>query len=217
VVVQIDPTTGKVLKTIASVSNPTGMTVNPLNGHLLVSSYQVNNVYDIDPTTGTTTLFTNAFLDGLSVSGTTLYGADPGTAHVLGFDLKTKAQVFDSGAISGIPDGTALGAGIFAGNIFANTNGGTLVEIDLKTDVQTVIASGGSRGDFVQVDPNNDTVLVTQGSSIDRLTPPAGGGFGSGTGGSGAVPLPGAVWMGLEVMGGLFVLKMIGANRMRAV
>jgi hypothetical protein len=36
---------------------------------------------------------------------------------------------------------------------------------------QTIIASGGSRGDFVTVDPDNATLFVTQSDRILRLIP----------------------------------------------
>jgi hypothetical protein len=73
-------------------------------------------------------------------------------------------------------DGSALGTGTLSGNIFVNTNSGTLVELNLATKVQTVIASGGSRGDFVEADPNG-SLLLTQSDSVLRLTAPEGGGF----------------------------------------
>ena len=66
--------------------------------------------------------------------------------------------------------------GTLAGNIFANTNGGTVVEVNLATQLPPTIATGGSRGDFVTVDPNG-TLLLTQTDSIDRLTAPIGGSF----------------------------------------
>ena len=58
-----------------------------------------------------------------------------------------------------------------AGDLFVNTNGGTVVEANLATAAQTVIASGGSRGDWVTVDPSNGTLLLTQTDRIMRLTP----------------------------------------------
>ena len=47
---------------------------------------------------------------------------------------------------------------------------GNLYEINLTTQAETLIATGGSRGDFVTVDPMTDTLLVTQNDSILRLT-----------------------------------------------
>ena len=75
------------------------------------------------------------------------------------------------GRSAGGPDGIALGKGPVAGNLFVNTNGGTVVEVNLATAAKTLIASGGSRGDFVTVDPNNGTLLVTQSDRIMRLVP----------------------------------------------
>src|SRR5262249_7028586 len=96
----------------------------------------------------------------------------------------TGAQVFDSGVIPGGPDGTAIGtSGNLAGKLFVNTNGGTVVEINTTTLAQTVLATGGTRGDFVTVDPLNDTLLITQTDDILRLTP-TGGGF---------IPVPGPI------------------------
>ena len=113
--------------------------------------------------------------DGLAFdpSAGILYAAihDGPGGQVQGFDITTKAVVFDSGTIAGGPDGIALGKGPVAGNLFVNTNGGTVVEVNLATAAQTVIASGGSRGDFVTVDPNNGTLLVTQSDRIMRLIP----------------------------------------------
>jgi hypothetical protein len=199
-VVTVNPTTGAI-SNVANIGEPTGITVDPTNGHLFVSTYNSNNVFDIDPAGPSTTLFTNAFLDGLSTDGTTLYGANP-NGNILGFNIVTHAQVFDSGPITGDPDGTALGTGTLAGNIFVNTNAGSVIEINLATKVQTVLATGGIRGDFVMVDPNG-TLLLDEQSTIYRLTAPDGGTFGTST------PLPSAVW------GGAALLALLGANAAR--
>src|SRR5207244_6509507 len=95
--------------------------------------------------------------------------------------------------------GLALGTGVLAGNLLVNTNDGRVVEINLASHLQTEIASGGSRGDFVKVDPNNGTLLLIQSDSIIRLTPPAGGGF------EGAVPEPSSL-----TIFGLFALGFAG-------
>ena len=133
-------------------------------------------IYVVNPVAKTVNVFENFQADGLALSadGTTLYAAIDGGAddgHVLGFDIATKTMVFDSGAISGGIDGIAVGKGPVAGNLFVNTNGGTIVEVNLATKAQTLIASGGSRGDFVTVDPNNGTLLLTQTDRVLRLVP----------------------------------------------
>ncbi|MEP6755633.1 MAG: PEP-CTERM sorting domain-containing protein, partial [Chthonomonadales bacterium] len=69
------------------------------------------------------------------------------------------------------------------------------------TSASTLIASGGSRGDFVAVDPNG-TLLLTQIDRIQRLTAPQGGGFGQ-------TPEPGTLAMigGMGAFGGLFLVR----------
>ena len=170
---------GTLKKVLVSVPNADGVAVNPLNGHLFVSAYN-SAIYDVDPVAGTAAVLLNVTADGLAFDPNAgiLYAAiNPGTGRIQGFNISTKAVVFDSGTIAGTPDGIALGTGSLAGNLFVNTNGGTLVEVNLATTTQTVMASGGSRGDFVTVDPNNGTLLVSQSDRILRLTPPPGGGF----------------------------------------
>lgn len=173
---------GTLNKVIANVPNADAVAVNPLNGHLFVSAFD-SAIYEVNPVTGNASVFLNVKADGLAFDPNSgilyaaLYsGAGPGN-RVQGFNIGTKAVVFDSGTISGGPDGIALGAGSLAGNLFVNTNAGTLVEVNLATTTQSVIASGGSRGDFVTVDPNNGTLLVSQSDRLMRLTAPSGSGF----------------------------------------
>ena len=159
----------------------TGVVADPINGHLFVSTPTTNNsIYEIDPIAKTkTVLETGTYVDGLTLSsdGKLLYGAS-NNGHIYGFSTTTGARIFDSGFIANGVDGAALGTGSLLGNIFVNTNFGTVYEVNLATLATTQIASGGSRGDFVTVD-SNGTLLLTQTDSIYRLTAPAGGGFGS--------------------------------------
>jgi sugar lactone lactonase YvrE len=168
---------GSYRQDIVAIGDATGIIGNAANGHLYVST--VAQVFDVNPLTKTFSLFNTITADGLSLSpdGSTLYMADRATNHILGFNTGTNAQVFDSGFVAGQVDGTALGSGSLAGNLFVNTNDGTLVEVNLATHIQSLIFSGGSRGDFVSVDTNNDSLLITQTDSVLRLTAPSGGGF----------------------------------------
>jgi streptogramin lyase len=160
-----------------------GIATDPANGHLFVSSS--NGILDVNPANGDVVNWSATHggsgygSDGLTFSadGKTLYAAIYGNS-VQGYDVASGTNVFIT--LVAYSDGTALGYGSLAGNIFANTNDGRFLEINLKTGAQTLLASGGSRGDFVQVDPNG-TLLITQTDSILRLTPPAGGGFGNPT------------------------------------
>lgn len=192
---QIDPIDGHVIRTLlTNLNQPLGLTPDLLNGHLLLGT-SFNGIFDIDPTTSAVRQITSTTADGVTTDGTTVYGAHGG--NILGFNIASGALVFDSGPIGGTPDGTALGTGTLAGNIFVNTNGGTLVEVNLLTKAQTLIGTGGSRGDFVTVDSNNGSLLLTQTDSVLRLTAPPGGGFKS-------TPEPSSLVLGLiGSLGGL--------------
>jgi hypothetical protein len=166
---------GTLNQVIVNVFCATGLVADSFTGHLYVSGGCTGaGITEVDPVAKTATAFNSVLSDGLALSsdGHTLYAAEVSThQHVLGFNTTTKAQVFDSGVINGV-DGIAVGSGSLAGKIFVNTNFGELWEVDLATSAQTLIASGGSRGDFVAWDPSNGTLLVTQSDRILRLHPP---------------------------------------------
>jgi hypothetical protein len=185
--VQVDQN-GNFLATIASgLGSATGIATNPNNDHLFVSNVGGGStIYDIDPTTGNKVVFKSVAADGLTATNDTLFAEVGG--HILGFRISDGAQVFDSGFINGA-DGAAAGTGTLAGKVYVNTNFGQVVEVNVATNTQTVIATGGSRGDLVSVDPSNGTLLLTQTDSVLRLQGPAGGGFGSGS----ATPEPASV------------------------
>lgn len=169
------------------ISSSRDIVLNPNNGHLFVSGS--NGIWDVDLVGGTKNLFKSFDTDGLSIDGTILYAAT-GFGVLRGFRLSDGVEVFTV-TINGV-DGTALGNGILAGKIFANTNFGEVWMIDTANPLNKVlIASGGSRGDLVKVDPLNGTLLLTQSDSVVRLTAPAGGGFGNV---QTAVPEP-ATWL----------------------
>jgi hypothetical protein len=150
-----------------------GLATNPTDGHIFVATGA--GILDLNPLSGTTAVLTPVTGDGLTTDGKTVYVA---SGSVQGFRVSDGTKVFDSGPVPGV-DGTALGVGTLTGKIYANTNFGTVVEIDLTTAAQSVIASGGSRGDFVTVDPRDGSLLLTQSDRIMRLSPPTGGGFGN--------------------------------------
>jgi WD40 repeat protein len=179
-VVQLNPN-GTINQTIVTgPAHATGIFVNPANGHLYVStSNSFNTIYDVNPLTKTSTplLSSGGEGDGMTITadGKTLYVAGH-DGYVRGYDTTSGAQVFTSSFIPGEPDGLSLGYGTLTGDLFVNTNSGTLWEVNLATGAETLIASGGSRGDFVTVDPNG-SLLLTQTDSVLRLTSPPGGGF----------------------------------------
>ncbi|WP_435011411.1 PEP-CTERM sorting domain-containing protein [Tundrisphaera lichenicola] len=194
---------------VGGIPAATGMIADPFTGHLFVGSVSNGLIYEVDPLAKTTSVFYSSGTDNvdglsLSVDGKVLYAAENKTGHIIGISTLTGAKVFDSGAIGVGIDGTAVGTGSLSGNIFANFNDGKVIEINLKTLAQTTIATGGSRGDFVTVDPNG-TLLLTQTDSIIRLTAPSGGGF--------AVPEPSSVAMlAVGCLGSLIAVRRRRAN-----
>ncbi|HYR59369.1 MAG TPA: VCBS repeat-containing protein, partial [Chthoniobacteraceae bacterium] len=163
---------------VTGLSFPLGLVADPANGHLLVAAG--DTIFEVDPVAKTSTSFISASADGLAITadGKTLYAAVGD--DVIGFSTKSGRKVFDSGPISRV-DGTAVGAGKLSGFLFANTNFGEVWQVDLKhPGKNTLIASGGSRGDFVTADPNDGSLLLTQTDEVVRLIPPRGSFFGSG-------------------------------------
>jgi hypothetical protein len=187
----------------------TGIVANPASGHLFVSTIGVDQVYEINPITKTKTLFVNGDVDGLvmSADGSTLYlvGED---GNITGYNTTTKAVVFNPLFVNTFIDGATLGTGTLAGNLFINGRDGNITQVNLASRSETVIASGGSRGDFAITDGTNNTLLFTQTDSIIRLIPGGGGVI--------ATPLPAGVWAGaFTALGGLFISRRAGAKRAR--
>ena len=179
----------------SGLSVPLGVVTNPVTGHLLASLNGSQKIVDINPINGVTTDVITGLsdVDGISISadGTVVYAAVRGSSKLQGYNIQSHALVFDAG----VPniDGTQVGYGSLSGFIFANLTNGNLLEIRLSDGLQTTIANGGTRGDFVAADPNG-SLLVTQTGMVQRLTAPNGGGFSS-------TPEPGAT--GLLVASGL--------------
>jgi hypothetical protein len=163
-----------------------GLWANPATGHLI--SVATTGLYDINPLTGAAVLIATGSFDGVTVSpdGTKVYveAAGSGGGHILGFNISNLAsitQFFDSGALPGNPDGTGvIAGGAFNGDVIVNANDGSVGLLDPNTSSYTIIANGGTRGDFASADPNGTLFLAEedatwrlglQGGSIGTPTP----------------------------------------------
>jgi hypothetical protein len=161
------------------ISGATGLVASPVSGHLFcTTNIAPFRIFEIDAASGTTTVFQtmgqNIAADGMTFSAdySILYAARNDN-HMVGYNVATGAQVFDSGLIAnvGAIDGSALGFGALANNLFVNTRNGFVVQVGLNAPfTQTIIASGGTRGDFVTSDPSGSgDMLITQTGEIYRL------------------------------------------------
>ena len=184
--INADGTLNQVVAT--GIVEPIGIVGNPATGNLFISTADNHCIYDVNPVAKTATLWLSGLLkpDGvvLSSDNKVLYvGMEDSNGDIVGYDTTTKAVVWDynqknPGTPIANPDGITLGSGSLAGQLVVNTNQGKVYQISIATGAATLIASGGSRGDFVAVDPNG-TELLTQTDSVLRLTPPPGSGFGT--------------------------------------
>jgi sugar lactone lactonase YvrE len=175
-VVQVNDTGNFVGDIVSNLLGASGIVANPKNGHLFVDN-GVDTIYDVDPKARTSKQFVQSGYDyGLAITpdGGTLYAADFVGNHVMGFDTATGKSVFDSGNIAGSPSGLALGTGRLAGHLYVSTLDGSLLDIDVASRSQTMIATGGQRGDLLTIDPSDGSLLVTQTDRIVRVRFPSG-------------------------------------------
>jgi hypothetical protein len=155
-----------------------GMVADPANGHVFVSielDKSNSEIVDVDPIAHTWKKFVkNGLMDGITISadGSTLYAARRTDDHIVGFATSTGNLVFDSGFVAGGPDGITVGTGLYTQFLVVNTNAGTVIGINLNTKHQTVVADGGSRGDFARTDYRNGSFLVSQTAEVDRISFP---------------------------------------------
>jgi sugar lactone lactonase YvrE len=182
-VVQIDPGTGQVLRTVATVPCATGLAIDPASGDLFVSENQCGStiwrVSGFASGPGTTTAYAHVRgVDGLAFDpGGTLYAEADGTiAKVNGTQSPTPGA---SAVVATVPraDGVAFGAPV-AGQppfLVANRNDGVVTRVDFNQGGASLsdIFSGGTRGDFVAVD-SHGCLYVTQSASIVRIAGAAG-------------------------------------------
>jgi PEP-CTERM motif-containing protein len=144
-----------------------GLWTNPLNGHLIGAGPSGLVDIDVSGAVPVVRVINGAASDGVSVSpdGTIVY-----TNAVAGYDITTGARVVGPFPVSG-----ADGVGIITsnsslnGDIVVNSNFGTISLINPFNGTISLIASGGTRGDYVSPDPNG-SLLVTQSDELMRLS-----------------------------------------------
>lgn len=151
-----------------------GMWTNPVNQHLIAASNK--GLVDIDPVAGSYRVINaTVFPDGVSVSpdGRTAYVEN---GVIQAYDIGTGALIRSFPNFGHAPDGTGvISGGPLNGDIIVNNNDGTVGLLDpTRTDGDPnqfiLIATGGTRGDFVSPDLNNGTLFLSQNELVARLS-----------------------------------------------
>ncbi len=162
----------------AGLTSNLGMWGNPVNGHLISSSSR--GLVDIDPVAGTFRVINaGVSADGVTVSADgTLAFVEVG-GGIQEYNVATGALV-RSFATGHSPDGTGvISGGLFNGDVIVNNNDGTVGLLDPSKptgdpNLFVIIATGGTRGDFVSPDLNNGTLFLSQNEQVARLSCGAG-------------------------------------------
>ncbi len=210
-VVRLTPSTGAIVF-VANVPTATGIVAQPPGASYPGSAAHANHLFisrgsggitEVDPSNGSTSQLTTNSADGLvfTKSGRYLMFATQSTGFVV-YDMQTNTIAYTA-PISPADgaDGIALGVGgpFTFGYAYINTNSGKVFEVQYDTNpsnslelepptnpVINLIASGGTRGDFIAVDTrvlcsgatHYPSLLITQSGTIERIDPPDSGFFG---------------------------------------
>jgi hypothetical protein len=181
-VVEINPTTGAVIRVVASVSGgENGIATDPISGDLFVTTSfgGLWRISGFSSGPGTATQYT-----GLDDNDGIVFAPD-GTLFVAGINGEvwsisgtggpTPPIVTVLATLPGRPDGIALAANVANPGrppfLFVNRNDGTLSKVDLTQSPPIVsnVFTGGSRGDFVAVGPDG-CAYATQTDRVLKVT-----------------------------------------------
>ncbi|MFN0127301.1 MAG: Ig-like domain-containing protein [Verrucomicrobiales bacterium] len=157
---RLDPTTGAVLAQYGP-DGARGLAVDPLTDDIFYSSNE--GIIRLNTFTGKITRFSTLRVDGMDFSpdGTLWTLSWPDRGELLRWDrhgVNERVATLPGGA-----DGIAAGrpGSPFADKIVVNSNNGTVSLVDPITGTVTILASGGSRGDFAKSGPHGG-IFVTQ-------------------------------------------------------
>jgi PEP-CTERM motif len=173
---QVDPTTLALSPiTGAGINAYYGLWGDSVSGHLLAGTSQ--GLLDINPLNGSFFVVgqPGGNIDGITVSpdGSIAY-VETNSNALYGYSITTpnpSTPVFSRTGLPGGPDGTGvISGGLFNGDIIVNNNDGTVGLIDHLTGVETIIASGGARGDLVAPDTSNGTLFLAAADATYRLS-----------------------------------------------
>jgi sugar lactone lactonase YvrE len=186
-VVQVDPSTGAILRTVVSgLSCPFGLAADPISGDLFLTEPSCNSnvmrIVNVASPAPFAVPYSSGFAgpDGItSTPDGTVYvvEAEPGrVVQVAGTAAGTPGQKTTLATLSGA-DGLAIGAG--SGStppfVIVNRTTGSVTRVDLQNGSQsnTDLVTGGSRGDFPTVGFDG-CMYATQTDRVLKITDPNG-------------------------------------------
>jgi hypothetical protein len=197
---KFDPTTLSATPIVNLPIFPLGLAGQPGTTNIWSGDLDAGNLGGLflvaNPTSGSPSaidLTNAACFDGVAFSadGTRFYAAVCGSTLVFALDLTTSAfslvdtshpvmaceagftDCADQGTdgIAVALNNTTLSGIDVSNNVFVNNHDGTLVRIDVNNgNAVSVVASGGSRGDYVTVGPDN-CLYVTQSDRVEKMSP----------------------------------------------
>jgi hypothetical protein len=179
-VVEVDPSNGAKLRTVATIAHATGLATDPLSGDLFVSLacgpalgcplviYRISN-FASGP--GTVTVYANVGADGIAFGADgTLYTNGILTA-IAGTNSATPGAVTISDPVGADADGLAISEDPNTPFLYGNSTLGYITKVDFTTSppTKTSIVTGGSRGDFATVGPDG-CLYATQTDRVLKVT-----------------------------------------------
>ena len=179
-----DPTTGSLTSTVDDAANtlalcsPVGLVADPLSTDLYVSTLGCGIVRVRNPASVSPTVISfngAAYYDGLyfTSDGQQLWAADRtnGGAAQLNRSGAVVTEVHIDAGVDGIAVALGRATGGVANNVFVNGNNGKIYRIDTNNgNAVSVVAKGGTRGDFALVGPDG-CLYVTQLDRIEKMAP----------------------------------------------
>ena len=184
-VVEFDPATLTLTRTVSSTLNPRGITTDPLTGDLYYAEAPgaVRRIATPTAASPADTLFAapgSKAYDGIAITadGSRLYVTDYNSQHVFGID-RAGTVALDVSLAGHAPDGivvvrpnTVIDGVDYSNNVFVNANDGTIQRIDVNSpdNPVSVAASGGTRGDFTTVGADG-CFYATQTDRVVKLAP----------------------------------------------
>jgi hypothetical protein len=187
-VTNLDPATGMLLRTIGQPGNSLGIAVDPQTGRLVYVARDCNftltcTLLSTDPATGATTTFAilpsaeSQYIDGIAFdpTGNYLFASNRAPSYRVTI-LDRAGVVVQDVAMPREPDGIAFHVAGDEPYVLVNDTAGSLDRLDFPNALYALppaistVATGGFRGDLLQVGPDGCVYATQDGARYDDGT-----------------------------------------------